>query len=98
MTTQIIGADSSSCDDKRAPAHLYAAGDFINNIDPSGLGWIMGSVRFVKSKGSMLLGRASGAIVVGCYAKKAWDDTDDSWSDEFSDLGHCANPIDDLTS
>jgi RHS repeat-associated protein len=78
--------------------YLYAAGDPVNNIDPSGLGWFMSSVRFVKSKSGMLLGRAGGAIVVGCYAKRAWQDTDNSWSDEFSDLGHCANPIDDITS
>ncbi|MFC8402743.1 RHS repeat-associated core domain-containing protein [Streptomyces griseoincarnatus] len=77
--------------------YLYAAGDPINHVDPSGLGWFMGTVRFVKSKGSMLLGRASGVIVVGCYAKKAWEDTDDSWSDEFADLGNCANPVSDIS-
>ncbi|MFE2267494.1 RHS repeat-associated core domain-containing protein [Streptomyces griseosporeus] len=78
--------------------YLYAAGDPVNNVDPEGLGWLMGTVRFVKSKGGMLLGRAGGAITVGCYAKKAWEDTDNSWSDEFSDLGHCVNPVDDITS
>ncbi|MFH9713083.1 RHS repeat-associated core domain-containing protein [Streptomyces luteogriseus] len=78
--------------------YLYAAGDFVNNVDPSGLGWLMGTVRFVKSKGSMLLSRGGGAIVVGCYAKKAWEDgTKDSWSSEFKDLGNCANPLSDIT-
>ncbi|MFD5000043.1 hypothetical protein [Streptomyces buecherae] len=55
-------------------------------------------MRFVKSKGSMLSSKAGGAIVVGCFVKKTWEDTDNSWRDEFSDLGHCANPIDDITS
>ncbi|WP_435879361.1 RHS repeat-associated core domain-containing protein [Streptomyces mutabilis] len=77
--------------------YLYAAGDPINNLDPSGLGWLMGTVRFVKSKGGTLLSRAGGAVVVGCYAKKAWEDTDDSLSDEAKDLTNCANPLSDIT-
>ncbi|MFI0269681.1 RHS repeat-associated core domain-containing protein [Streptomyces luteogriseus] len=78
--------------------YLYADGDPINGVDPSGLGWISGTLRFVKSKSGMLVQRAGGAIIVGCYAKEAWQDTDNAWSDEFKDLGHCANPIDDITS
>ncbi|MEW1604718.1 MULTISPECIES: hypothetical protein [unclassified Streptomyces] len=51
----------------------------------------------MKSKSGILLQPAGGAIIVGCCAKEAWHDTDDSWSDEFKDLGNCANPLNGIT-
>jgi RHS repeat-associated protein len=73
-------------------AYLYAGGDFINNIDPTGLAWYSKAVDFVKTKGPRFLGRASSVAPVGCYAKKAWEDTDNSLKDEASDLNSCFNP------
>ncbi|MFF7379167.1 hypothetical protein ACIP4Q_28350 [Streptomyces massasporeus] len=45
----------------------------------------------------MLLSRGGGVIVVGWYAKKAWEDgTNDSWSSEFKDRGNCAHPLSEI--
>lgn len=38
------------------------------------------------------LGRASSAAPAGCYAKKAWEDTDNSLKDRAKDLNSCRNP------
>ncbi|MEG8281223.1 RHS repeat-associated core domain-containing protein, partial [Streptomyces sp. AHA2] len=72
--------------------YLYAEGDPVNRIDPSGLAWYSGVVNFAKTKGPKFLGRASSVAPVGCYAKKAWQDTDNSLKDEASDLNSCFNP------
>lgn len=74
--------------------YLYAEGDPVNRIDPTGLlpKWLTSTGNFLKSKGPRLLGKASSAAPVGCYAKKAWEDTDNSLSDEASDLNSCFNP------
>ncbi|MEU6572201.1 RHS repeat-associated core domain-containing protein, partial [Streptomyces parvulus] len=73
-------------------AYLYAGGDPVNGIDPAGLAWYSGVVDFVKTKGPKFLGRASSVAPLGCYVDKAWEDTDNSWSDEASDLNSCFNP------
>ncbi|MFF3350921.1 RHS repeat-associated core domain-containing protein [Streptomyces sp. NPDC002779] len=72
--------------------YLYAAGDPVNHADPTGLAWYSGVVDFVKTKGPKFLGRATSAAPVGCYAKRAWQDTDNSLEDEASDLNTCFNP------
>ena len=74
---------------KETNPYLYATGDPVNHTDPTGLlSWssVWGTV---KKWG----GKASGGIGVGCYAYRAWNDTEDSWNDEFGDLNQCFNPF-----
>ncbi|MEU1694145.1 RHS repeat-associated core domain-containing protein [Streptomyces hirsutus] len=50
-TQEIAGADAQpDPSGQEINPYLYAAGDFVNNIDPSGLGWFTGTVRFIKPK------------------------------------------------
>ncbi|MGM1065703.1 RHS repeat-associated core domain-containing protein [Saccharothrix sp. Mg75] len=72
----------------------YAQGDPINNSDPTGALSFLGVSGAAKFAGKAL-GAVATPIAAGCYISRAWVDTDNSWSDEFTDLNACFNPFSD---
>ncbi|GAA3643402.1 RHS repeat-associated core domain-containing protein [Streptomyces chitinivorans] len=71
--------------------YLYATGDPVNNIDPTGL---LGVPGWVKKAGRAF--KPSPGYVLGCYVSNSVTDSgpeDGGLRNEIGDLGECANPF-----
>ncbi|WP_420709155.1 RHS repeat-associated core domain-containing protein [Streptomyces sp. NRRL S-37] len=74
--------------------YLYAAGDPVNRVDPTGLLWddIAGALK----SGAKTVGRwakPTPGYVAACYTTNSILDEDGSdWSEEMGDLWACADP------